>query len=220
MKAFISWSGGKEASLSCYKTIQDKDFEAACLLNMAGEDGKRSRSHGISSEVLKRQAKSMEIPLIQRKSTWSTYEGEFKKAVAELKKEGVAAGVFGDMYIDRFSSQEHKNWVERVCTETGITPVLPLWNMKGETLLEEFISLGFKAIVIALNTEFLDETFLGRVIDREFIEELKSRENIDICGETGEYHTFVYDGPVFKKPVDFEVRGTEARDKQRLLVLE
>ena len=214
MKAFVSWSGGKESSLSCHKTMQAKDFEIAYLLNMAGEDGERSRSHGVSSKILKRQSESIGIPLIQRKTTWNTYEAEFKEAIREFKKEGVAAGIFGDIDIE-----EHRKWVDRICGEMGIVPVLPLWGMERETLLGEFISFGFRAAVVALNTEFLDESWLGRQIDKRFVEDLRKERGIDLCGERGEYHTLVYDGPGFREPVDFRVRGTEARNKHRLLIL-
>ena len=155
MKAFISWSGGKETSLSCYKVMQAQDIKVAYLLNMISEDGKRSRSHGISSKLLKIQAEALRIPIIQRKTTWKNYEEIFKKAVLELKKKGIDTGIFGDIDL-----QEHRDWIERVCKDIGIKPILPLWKKKRESILKEFINTGFKAIVIATEASSLGKKWL------------------------------------------------------------
>lgn len=215
MKAFVSWSGGKETSLACYRAKDLGNFEIKYLLNMVSEDGSRSRSHGIGSALLRAQAEAMGIPIFQRKTSWETYEEEFKKAVSEFKKEDIQAGVFGDIDF-----QEHRDWVERICRETGITPVLPLWKEEREKLLEEFIQAGFKAVVVATDARVLGEEWLGRGINREFMEDLKTLENVDLCGEKGEYHTFVYDGPIFKKAVEFIVGEKRLKDKHWFLDLE
>ena len=196
MKVFISWSGGKETALSCYKIMQNQDMEVSYLLNMISEDGKHSRSHGVSSKLLKLQAGAMGIPIIQRRTTWESYEEEFKKAVSELKEKGVATGIFGDIDL-----QEHRDWVERVCRDIGIKPMLPLWKSKREELLKEFIQLGFKAIVVSVRTDVLSKEWIGRHINEDFINDLKKEEHIDLCGEAGEYHTLVVSGPIFKKNI-------------------
>jgi len=212
VKAFVSWSGGKETVLSCYRVMQKQDVKVAYLLNMISEDGKHSRSHGVSTALLRLQAEAMGIPLVQRRTTWKDYEEEFKKAITDFRSKGIQAGMFGDIDL-----QEHKDWVERVCKEIGIKPILPLWKGKREELLREFIQVGFKAIVVATNADFLDQEWLGREINREFIEELKVLGNIDLCGEKGEYHTFVYDGPIFKKPVIFTTGKKILKDKHWFL---
>ncbi len=196
LKAFCCWSGGKESALSLYRVMQNKGITIECLVNMISEDGKHSRSHGIISDLLRSQADSIGIPIIQRKTTWENYEEEFKKIIHQLKIEGVSVGIFGDIDL-----QEHRDWVERVCKETGITPVLPLWKEERENLITEFIQSVFKAILVATNSKFLGDEWLGRQIDERFINDLKTLGNIDLCGEKGEYHTFVYDGPIFKKPL-------------------
>lgn len=213
-KTFVSWSGGKETSLACYRVMKKEDIKVAYLLNMVSEDGKHSRSHGVSAELLKAQAEAIEIPIVQRKTTWNTYEEEFKKAALDFKNEGVEAGVFGDIDL-----QEHRDWVERVCKEIGITPLLPLWKEEREELLREFIQVGFKAIIVATNQEFLGKEWLGRIVDREFVKDLKALDKIDLCGEKGEYHTFVYDGPIFKKPVRFIAGEKVFKDKRWFLEL-
>lgn len=209
-KAFVSWSGGKETSLACYKAIQNQDIKVAYLLNMVSEDGKRSRSHGLDSSLLRAQSDAMGIPIIQRRTTWEGYEGIFKEAVSELKKEGVKIGVFGDIDL-----QEHRDWVERVCKEIGIKPLLPLWGENRERLLKEFIRTGFKAIVVATKADLLGKEWLGRRIDEEFIKNLKKLNDVDLCGEKGEYHTFVFDGPIFREPVKFTAGRKVFKDKPR-----
>lgn len=214
MKVFVSWSGGKETSLSCYRVMRRKDIEVVYLLNMISEDGKHSRSHGISSNLLRLQAEAIGIPIVQRRTTWKTYEKNFKKAVSDFKKEGIQAGVFGDIDL-----QEHRDWIERVCKEIGIKPILPLWKRGREDLLTEFIKVGFKAIVIATNADFLGKDWLGREINKKFIDELKVLGKVDLCGENGEYHTFAYDGPIFKKPIKFDICREILKEKHWFLEL-
>ena len=197
MKAFVSWSGGKETSLACYKVMQNPGIEVAYFLNMISEDGRHSRSHGVSSKLLKLQAEAVGIPIIQRRTTWDTYEEVFKKAVLALKEKGVATGIFGDIDL-----QEHRDWVERVSRDVGIKPILPLWKEKREELLKEFIQAGFRAIIVSLRVDLLGKEWLGRRINEDFVNDLKKVGNIDLCGENGEYHTFVYDGPIFKRNIE------------------
>jgi len=140
----------------------------------------------------------MGIPIIQRRTTWENYEEIFKKAMLELKKEGISTGIFGDIDL-----REHRDWVERVCKDVGIKPILPLWKEKREELLKEFIQAGFKAIIVATQAKPLGKEWLGRTIDEKLIKELKAIGSVDLCGEKGEYHTFVYDGPIFKEPIKF-----------------
>lgn len=213
LKAFVSWSGGKESSLACYRA-RTKGIQIVCFVNMISEDGSYSRSHGISSELLRIQAEAIGIPIVQRKTTWQIYEEEFKDAIMQLKKEGINAGIFGDIDL-----QEHRDWVERVCKECGIKPLLPLWNEDREKLLREFISSGFKAIVCSTNSEFLDKDWLGSEINNDFIIKLKQLGSVDICGEKGEYHTFVYDGPLFKMPLKFKVGEKILKEKRWFLEL-
>lgn len=214
MKALVAWGGGKEASLACYRARDIDNLEIACLLNMISEGGARSRTHGIGSELLRAQAQAMGIPIVQRKTTWEDYEQTFKAAVSDLKREDVRAGVFGDIDL-----VEHRDWVERVCVEIGIEPFLPLWEEEREKLLEEFIDLGFEAIVVATRAEFLGEEWLGRRIDADFVRDMKGIAGLDLCGEKGEYHTFVFGGPIFSNPVEFVTAGKRLQDGHWFLEL-
>ncbi|MBL7151666.1 MAG: diphthine--ammonia ligase [Candidatus Omnitrophica bacterium] len=197
-KAFCCWSGGKESALSLYRA-QQSGYNICCLLNMVSQDGNHSRTHGINPGWLKQQSQLLGIPIIQRKTSWENYEIEFKKVISGFgQSEGLKTGIFGDIDL-----QLHRDWVERVCKEPGIEPILPLWGEEREKLLNEFLLAGFKTIVVATQADFLDSSWLGREINKEFINDLKAHGGVDLCGEKGEFHTFVYDGPVFKEPIKF-----------------
>jgi len=211
LKAFVSWSGGKDSALACYRAMVN-GVKVLYLVNMLGETGKYSRSHGLTAELLKAQASAIGIPIIQKNTTWESYEYEFKNTIMQLKKDGVSAGVFGDIDV-----QEHREWVERVCMETGIKAILPLWNEEREPLMKELINSGFKAILCSTNASFLGSEWLGKEVDSDFIRDLKASGNIDLCGERGEYHTFVYDGPIFKFPVRFSAVKWIQKDKNLFL---
>jgi uncharacterized protein (TIGR00290 family) len=212
VKAFVSWSGGKETLLSCFRAMKDTELEIVYLLNMVSDNGRYSRSHGISSGLMRLQAEAIGIPITQIKTSWGDYEQNFKKAVLNLKQKGIEAGIFGDIDL-----QEHRDWIERVCGQLEIQPVLPLWKEKREELLEELIGAGFAAIVIATRADFLGEEWLGSRINRKFVDEIKQRDDIDLCGEKGEYHTFVYDGPIFKKRINIGRTTKVKRDSHWFL---
>jgi diphthine-ammonia ligase len=191
---FCSWSGGKDSCLSLYRALQS-GWECASLFTMIDENGERSRSHGLSPEALHAQAEAMGIPLRTAAASWDSYEKRFLEIAGSFREERVAHGVFGDIDLE-----PHRQWVERVCGEAGITPHLPLWQGNRRGLVEEFLDAGFKAIIVVVNTEKMPRRFLGRIIDRPLIGELESI-GVDACGENGEFHTFVYEGPIFRKPI-------------------
>ncbi len=196
---FTSWSGGKDCCLACYRAVA-RGLKVRYLANMVAEDGKRSYSHGLAPRVLEAQAQAIGIPLIQQRARRNNYEAEFKKMLLSLKEEGVSGGVFGDIDLD-----EHRQWIERVCGDVAVTPHLPLWGEQQEKLLKEFISLGFTAIVVAAKAELFGREWLGRKVDRDFLdhlEVLKETKEVTPCGEAGEYHTLVVDGPLFRKRLE------------------
>ena len=195
IKAFVSWSGGKDAALSYYRAM--KQFEVTYLLNMTAEDGKRSQSHGVRTGVIHMQAEAMGLTVVQPRSSWETYEAKFKQAVSELKQQGIGAGIFGDIDLEG-----HREWVERVSSDMGIRAVLPIWREKRESILREFIEAGFEAIVVATKKDVLGDEWLGRTIDGDFINDISKIEGIDIAGENGEYHTLVLSGPVFERRIN------------------
>jgi uncharacterized protein (TIGR00290 family) len=196
MNAFVSWSGEKNAALSCYRAM--KDFNVTCLLNMIIEDEGMSWPYGPQENILKMQAEAMDIPIIQAKSSWENYETAFRKVLRSLKSKGVEAGIFWDIDIE-----EHKEWMEIVCGEEGIKAFLPLWGeKKKETLMRELVEAGFEAIVVSVTEGLLEPDWLGRCIDLDFIEKISKIEGVDIYGDRGEYHTLVVSGPIFKKRIN------------------
>lgn len=211
MKTFCCWSGGKDSMLSLYK-MQKEGVLVKYLLNMVSEDGKYSRSHGLSADLLKKQAECIDIPLIQTRSTWQDYEKEFKKAISDM--DGIEAGIFGDIDL-----QEHRDWVERICKDLGIVPILPLWKENRERLLNQFIKAEFKTVIVATNAVLLGQEWLGRRIDKKFIKDIKALGGIDLCGEKGEYHTFVFNGPIFKKPLEITIGEKILKDNHWFLEL-
>jgi uncharacterized protein (TIGR00290 family) len=193
---FCSWSGGKDSCLSLFRMIKAGN-RCTSLITMLDETGLHSRSHGLTPETLIIQADAMRIPIKTATTSWGDYENNFKTLISQLKNENITDGVFGDIDLE-----PHKMWVERVCGESGITPHLPLWKENRRTLVEEFIREGFKALIVVVNCTMMSERFLGRIVDTDLIEELEA-EGVDACGENGEFHTFVYDGPIFKKKLKY-----------------
>jgi len=197
MNLVSSWSGGKDSCLACYKT-NESGYRVRYLLNFISKEYKRCCFHGIEAPLLKLQAELIGIPLIQKdvSADMEKYETEFKAAVSEIKTKGIQGMVFGDVYLE-----EHKNWVERVCKDLEILPIEPLWNHPPLRVVEEFIELGFKAIVVSCKADIFGKDFIGRYLDKDLLQELKMR-NICPCGENGEFHTFVIDGPMFKRRIE------------------
>ena len=198
-QVFTSWSGGKDSCFACYRAVES-GLKVIRLLNMITEDAKRSWTHGQSAELLRVQAQAVGIPLVQKRTTMAGYETQFKDVLLTLKQEGVTGGVFGDIDLE-----EHRQWIERVCQEVDIVPNLPLWGQSQDKVMKDFIDLGFEAVVVAAKAELLGEEWLGHKVDLEFLShllELKKTKNITPCGESGEYHTFVIDGPLFNQRIE------------------
>ena len=223
-RVFASWSGGKDCCLALNRAVQN-GFEVRYLANTVTEDRQRSCSHGIASSVIRAQARALGITIVQQRTTKKTYEAEFIKMLRAFKAEGIEGGIFGDIDFN-----PHREWIERVCREADITPFLPLWGEDQKVLREEFIDAGFVAVVVAAKSEFFGEEVLGRIIDRDFLaelEELGRTKGVTPCGEAGEYHSLVVDGPLFQKRLQItesrkvirdgihflEITGTELGDK-------
>lgn len=214
VKVFSSWSGGKDCCLACYRAMTS-GLEVEYLANMAYEGAKRSRTHGLSADVLKMQARAMDIPIVIQPTTDDRYEIEFKNMARTLKEKGISGGVFGDMDVI-----EHRQWVERVCNDVGLKAYLPLWQESQQKLLKEFVDSGFKAIIVATNADKMGREWLGRIIDIMFLEqmvELDRTGGITVCGEAGEYHSLVLDGPIFKKRLEIIKGDSIKRDNHWFL---
>lgn len=196
-KAFCSWSGGKDSCLALYRALQ-ADFDIRYLLTMFDEEANRSRSHALSQELIEAQAEALNIQLVTAQTSWQNYEKVFIENLHKLSRQQITCGIFGDIDLE-----PHREWEEKVCSSANIEAVLPLWAENRRKLVDEFLLEGFKAVVVCVNEKYLDASFCGRIFDEKFIADLP--ENVDACGENGEFHTFVFDGKIFKEPVKYEI---------------
>ncbi|WP_089055659.1 Dph6-related ATP pyrophosphatase [Flavobacterium oncorhynchi] len=201
-KALFNWSSGKDSALALYKILQDSEYKIDCLLTSVNQQYQRISMHGVRVELLNAQAKSIGLPLkvmqIPEMPTMEVYENVMTKTLTELKDSGITHSVFGDIFLE-----DLRKYREDQLAKMDFQGVFPLWKIPTKDLIQEFISLGFKTIVVCVNERYLDKSFVGRIIDQDFINDLP--ENVDVCGENGEFHTFAFDGPIFSKPIDFEI---------------
>lgn len=194
-KTFVSsWSGGKDSALAYYRAVMDGHVPTA-LFTMFEEDGTRSRSHGLPLEVMEAQAERMGLPLVIGKAGWAGYEKEFIRQLKSFKAQGIEMGVYGDIDL-----ADHLEWVQKVSAKADMEANHPLWQEPRKDLLLELIKEGFKAVITVVDGERLDKRFLGREFTEQLIGELEA-SGVDACGEEGEFHTIVIDGPIFVEPV-------------------
>ena len=193
MKVVASWSGGKDSCFACYKAIQEGHDVSNLLIMMS--DPTVSNFHLIRSDMLDAQSEVIGIPIVKWTTTAETYEQDFKNALRKMKAEGVEGIVTGDVFD---VALHEAGWLDRICKEVGLTPVRPLWHRDTQQILDEFISDGFKATLVRVKLDLLGMDWLGREIDRKFFDDLLKLGTVDLCGEHGEFHTFVTDGPLFK----------------------
>ena len=199
-----SWSGGKDSCFAYYRAMC-RGYDISYLVNFISKKYKRVSFHGTEDKLIQLQAEALGIHLLQKETTGNGYEQEFKEAVRSLIPKGIKGMIFGDIYL-----QEHRDWVERVCGELGIEAVELLWGQEPERILLDFIDAGFEAIIVSAKSELFGKEWIGQKVDKGFFKYLKEN-NIDICGENGEYHTLVVDGLMFKK----KIRITESQSISR-----
>ena len=210
MSYISSWSGGKDSCFACYQALT-QGYKISHLANFVSQEFKRVSFHGTEARLIQLQSQATGIPLLQKATTWEGYEQEFKEAVKSLLPQGIKGMVFGDIFL-----QEHRDWVERVCGELGIEAILPLWNKDTEKIFTDFIDAGFEAIIVSARDELIDKEWIGKRVDRKLLAYLKTK-NIDPCGENGEYHTLVVNGPLFKRKIEIIESRTINRDNHWLL---
>lgn len=191
-RVVVSWTGGKDGCLACYGAISE-GFEVSHLLNF--REIQRRGSHDINPDLVYAQAEALGIPLIHKDFT--SYEQEFKKVVHDLRDSGekIDGAVFGHIGT-------HKNLVDRICGDLGLELIMPLWQRNSEQIINDLIDSEFEVILLSVKADLLGKEWLGRKIDENFIRDLKKHNpSIDPCGENGEFHTFVTDGPLFKNKI-------------------
>ena len=199
--AFMNWSGGKDSALCLYKALQSKQYNIQCLLTNVNAVHNRISMHGVRRSLLEAQAASISISLqtieLPEQPTMIEYEQMMTNKIQQLKSSGCTTAIFGDIFLE-----DLKTYREQTLKEAGIECAFPLWKINTTELIKEFIALGFKAIIVCVNENYLDKSFCGRLIDESFINDLPA--NVDVCGENGEFHSFVFDGPIFKHPIKFK----------------
>ncbi len=223
-RAFVSWSGGKDCCLALYRA-QKQGLKIANLVNTVTADRQRSCSHGLAASWIRVQSQALGIPVQQYPTTDANYREVFVEALQYLKEQGVEIGVFGDIDFE-----PHREWIQSVCAEAGLTALLPLWGENQEALAREFIRTGFKSTVIATRASFLGQEWLGRTFNLKFLQDVaRVKPPVTPCGEAGEFHTLVVNGPIFQKSLDiveavklqrgehwfYDIQKIELRDKGR-----
>ena len=198
-KKFVaSYSGGKDSALAVYRAINEGLLPLS-LMTAYNTDTGGSWFHGVPESLLKKVERSLGIPLTFIKTSGGQYTANFEEALAEAVRRGAEVCVFGDIDIE-----EHLEWCSARCENAGIIPYFPLWGGDRKELVREFIDAGFSAVITVVNTELMREGFRGEILTHEIALAIE-KSGTDICGENGEYHTFVFDGPIFKEKVDFSI---------------
>lgn len=205
----MNWSGGKDSSLALEQILRDGEYDVRYLLTTVNEHWQRISMHGVRRALLKQQAKSIGIELIEvflpETPSMEIYEERLNAALDRLVKDGITHSIFGDIFLD-----DLREYREKQLEKKGLKGVFPLWKISTKELIWEFIDREFKAVTVCIDATKLEKRFCGRLIDAAFIEELPS--DVDVCGENGEFHSFVYDAPFFKKPIDMEIGETVVRE--------
>ena len=201
-KAIFNWSGGKDSALALYKILLEKKIEVSSFLTTLNQKVKRVSGHGVRETMLDLQSKNIGIPIhkifLPDNVSNAAYEIIMNDFWKQKYNEGINYCISGDIFLE-----DVKEYREKQLSKLDIQSIFPLWKMNSKVVLKEFIDLGFKSIVVCTNDKYLDSSFVGRIIDSDFVNDLP--HHIDPCGENGEYHSFVFDGPIFNKPVDFEI---------------
>jgi uncharacterized protein (TIGR00290 family) len=204
-EVLMSWSGGKDSCLALFELQKMLDYRVASLLTTVTRDDDRIGMHGVRRVLLERQAGSLGLPLHQVLITKGAgnqeYETKLVEAVAAYRDRGIDSIVFGDLFL-----ADIRTYRDRFLARHDLRGIYPVWMRDTTEFIKEFIDLGFKAVITCVNGSALDSSFAGMTIDHSLLSALPAR--VDPCGENGEFHTFVYDGPNFTEPIKFSVGET------------
>jgi uncharacterized protein (TIGR00290 family) len=198
----LSWSGGKDSALALYEIIKEEKYQIEALITTVTQAYDRISMHGVRRILLERQAASigltLEIVFISTGASNDEYERKMAELLTKYEKAGITKVVFGDIFLE-----DLRTYREQKLASVGMEAIFPIWKRDTKELSHSLTALGFKAITTCVDTEKIDKEFVGRIIDDSFLSELPA--NVDNCGENGEYHSFVYEGPIFDKRIDFRI---------------
>ena len=210
-KVLFTWSSGKDSAMSLYMLRKFHNYEIATLLTSVTEDYDRISMHGVRRVLLEQQAQSLGLPLdilyITKKSSNEEYEAKLKEKLLHYKSHGISSVVFGDIFLEDLRKYRENN-----LAQVGMKGIFPIWKRDTTELAHSFIDLDFKAVITCVDSNVLDGKFAGRYFDNEFLSELPG--NVDPCGENGEFHSFVYDGPIFSERIRFRKGKVVLRDNR------
>ncbi|AQW90104.1 TPA: diphthine--ammonia ligase [Elizabethkingia anophelis] len=194
-KVLMNWSGGKDSAMALYNILNNKNYKVEGLLTSVNAANQRISMHGVSGEMLVKQAESIGLPLtkinLPEASDMTAYENIMEQTLSTFTEQGIETSVFGDIFLE-----DLRKYREQQLEKIGWKAVFPLWKKDTRNLVYEFLELGFRTRICCINKQYLDSDFLGCDLDEYLIDKLP--ENVDPCGENGEFHTFVYAGPVFQ----------------------
>lgn len=202
-KAVFNWSGGKDSALALHKTIEENELEVVSLLTTINEETLKSSIHSVPLEILSRQAESIGIPLytVLFAKDLKNYDEKMRETVGHYKRQSVTHFIFGDIFLS-----DVKAYRESKLNPLGIEVVEPLWGKTSKEIIDDLIKSGIKTKIIVTQADKLDKTFIGKELDIDLVNSLPN--DVDICGENGEYHTLSYAGGLFKKEVEFLISET------------
>jgi uncharacterized protein (TIGR00290 family) len=198
IKTILTWSGGKDSALALHELAKTESYEVVSLLTTVTEDYDRISMHGLRQILLEQQARSLGLALekvyISKNTSNEEYESKMREVLAKYLSAGVSSVVFGDIFLE--DVRKHR---EEKLSEIGMKALFPIWKRDTAELARTFIDSGFKAVIICVDSNVLDKMFVGRSFDEQFLSELPA--TVDPCGENGEFHSFVYDGPIFSERI-------------------
>jgi len=210
-KVLLSWSGGKDSALALYELYKTENCGVTALLTTISEPYDRVSMHGVHRIFLEQQAKSLGLPLkkvsISKTISKEQYESKMHNVLTEYTKADVSAVVFGDI-----SLQDLREYREEKLSRIGLKAIFPLWKRDTTELAHSFINLGFKAVVTCVDSNVLDQAFVARAFDKQFLSALPP--GVDPCGENGEFHSFVYDGPIFRERISHTIGEVVLRENR------
>ncbi len=197
-KVIFSWSGGKDSALALYELQKTKSYEIVSLLTTITRDYDRISMHGVRTILLEMQAQSLGLPLekvfITKDATNEQYERKMSEVMTKYLAAGISSVVFGDIFLEDLRKYREDN-----LSKIGMKGIFPIWKRNTAELAHAFIDSRFKAVITCIDSNHLDKTFIGSAFDEQFLSRLPSA--IDPCGENGEFHSFVYDGPIFQQRI-------------------
>jgi uncharacterized protein (TIGR00290 family) len=204
----VGWSGGKDSAMALAAILREGRYEVAGFLTTCSEGLRRVHVHGVRCSLLRQQAIELGIPLrkvfVPQRCSNPDYENRMRTVLAEFQERGIKHVAFGDLFLDEIRAYRNS-----MLAPLGMTAVYPLWGRDTATLARQFIDAGFRAVLVCVNTQHLDASFVGRMFDADLLDELPG--NVDPCGENGEFHTFVFDGPIFSHPIRFRSGRVSSR---------